>query len=92
VVHYAPRTGELTVKITMDHVRVEMAGNIVEGSSTDTFVGPIASTDRTWQTEWTTFTRYVACTSNNASFDLSTDPIYGETKPLIFEKVDSASP
>jgi hypothetical protein len=85
-VHYAPSTRELTVKIAMDHVRVEMAGNVVEGSSTDTFVGPITSTGRTWQAQWTTFTQYVAHTPDNASFNLSTDPTYGETKPLIFEK------
>jgi hypothetical protein len=85
-VHYVPSTRELTVSVTMDHVRVEMAGNILEGSSTDTFVGPIASTNRTWQAQWTTFTRYVAHTPDNASVNLSTDPTYGETKSLTFEK------
>lgn len=89
---YAPSTRELTVKITMDHVRVEMAGNIVEGTSTDTFVGPIASTGRTWQAQWTTFTQYVAHTPDNASFNLSTDPTYGETKPLIFDKAADPTP
>jgi hypothetical protein len=89
---YAPSTKELTVKITMDHVRVEMAGNIVEGSSTDTFVGPVAPTGRTWQTQWTTFTRYVAHTPDNASFNLSTDPTRGETKPLIFERMEGPAP
>jgi hypothetical protein len=92
VVHYAPSTRELTVEITMDHVRVEMAGNLVEGSSRDTFVGPITLAGRTWQAQWTTFTRYLARTPDKASFDLSTDPTYGETKPLIFEKTEAVSP
>jgi hypothetical protein len=85
-VHYVPDTRELTVRITMNHVRVEMAGNIVEGSSTDVFFGPIDSTGHTWRAQWTTFTQYVAHTPDNASVNLSTDPTYGETKPLIFEK------
>jgi hypothetical protein len=85
-VYYAPSTGELTVKITMDHVRVEMGGNVIEGSSTDVFVGPVDPTGRKWQTQWTTFTRYVARTPNNTPVNLSTDPTYGETKPVIFEK------
>jgi hypothetical protein len=85
-VHYVPSTRELTVKITMDHVRVEMAGNIVEGSSTDVFVGPLDPAGQTWRTQWTTFTRYIARTPDNASVNLSTDPTYGETKPLVFEK------
>jgi len=89
---YAPSTRELTVKITMDHVRVEMAGNIVEGTSTDTFVGPIASTGRTWQAQWTTFTQYVAHTPDNASFNLSTDPTDGETRLLIFDKAANPTP
>ena len=85
-VHYIPSTRELTVEIVMDHVRVEMGGNIVEGSSTDTFVGPVAASNRTWQVQWTTFTRYVAHTPDGASVNLSTDPTYGETKSLTFEK------
>ena len=86
IVHYRPNTRELTLEVTMDHVRVEMAGNILEGSSTDVFVGPVAATGRTWQTQWTTFTRYTAHTPDDASFELSTDPGEGETIPLTFER------
>ncbi len=90
-VHYIPSTRELTVEIIMDHVRVEMGGNILEGSSTDTFVGPISASNRTWQVQWTTFTRYVAHTPDGASVNLSTDPTYGETKSLIFEKTNDGA-
>jgi hypothetical protein len=92
-VHYIPSTRELTVEIIMNHVRVEMGGNILEGSSTDTFVGPVAASNRTWQVQWTTFTRYVAHTPDGASVSLSTDPLYGETKSLTFERTnDSVDP
>lgn len=92
-VHYIPSTRELTVEIIMSRVRVEMGGNILEGSSTDTFVGSVAPSNRVWQAQWTTFTRYLAHTPDGASVDLSTDPTYGETKSLIFEKVsDGATP
>jgi len=86
-VHYVPSTRELTVEIIMKHVRVEMGGNILEGSSTDTFVGPVDASHRTWQVQWTTFTRYLAHAPDGTSVNLSTDPIYGETKSLTFEKV-----
>ena len=89
-VHYVPSTRELTVEIIMDHVRVEMGGNTLEGSSTDTFVGPVAASNRAWQVQWTTFTRYLARTSDGASVHLSTDPTYGETKSLTFEKTDDS--
>ncbi len=85
-VHYIPRTRELTIEIIMNHVRVEMGGNTLEGSSTDTFVGPVDPSNRSWQVQWTTFTRYLAHTPDGASINLSTDPTYGETKSLTFEK------
>ena len=90
-VHYIPSTRELTVEIIMDHVRVEMGGNILEGSSTDTFVGPVSASNRTWQVQWTTFTRYLAHRPDGASVNLSTDPTYGETKSLIFEKTNDGA-
>ncbi len=86
-VHYAPSSGELTVRIVMDHVRVEMGGNIIEGSSTDVFAGPIDPAKGIWPTQWTTFTRYMGHAPGKPPFDLSTDPTYGETRPLTFRKV-----
>jgi len=91
-VHYTPETRELTVRITLSHVRVEMAGNILEGSSTDTFVGPVDLVAGTWQTQWTTFTRYVAQTPDHQLIDLSTDPNCGETQSLTFRKAPARQP
>ncbi|MCL5279829.1 MAG: hypothetical protein M1376_07995 [Planctomycetes bacterium] len=87
-VHYLPGTRELTVEIIMNHVRMEMGGTTLEGSCTDTFVGPVAASKRAWQVQWTTFTRYLAHTPDGAVVNLSTDPTYGETKSLTFEKTD----
>jgi len=86
-VHYAPGSGQLTLRIVMDRVHVEMAGNIIEGSSTDVFAGPISPAESIWQTQWTTFTHYTGRAPGKPPFDLSTDPTYGETKPLTFRKV-----
>lgn len=85
-VHYEPVTRMLTVKITMDHVRVPMAANILEGSSTDIFSGPVSASMDTWQAEWTAFTRYTGRTGQDKSVDLSTDKTYGEAQPLVFVK------
>jgi len=90
--YYVPGTRELTVKIVMDHVRIEMAGSILEGSSTDVFTGPVAPTNDTWQTQWTTFTRYTARTPDNVSHNLSSDPLNGEIRPLVFDRVVTSLP
>jgi hypothetical protein len=85
-VHYDPQTKELAVKITMEHVRVQMDDNILEGSSTDLFTGPIAD-DGIWEAQWTSFTLYTARTPDQTSFDLSTDETYGQTESLVFRKM-----
>jgi hypothetical protein len=85
-VHYVPSTKQLTIRITMDRVCVEMAGNSVEGTSTDVFAGPIDPARGVWQAQWTTFTRYTVRTPEKPSIDLSTDPTYGETRPLTFRR------
>ncbi len=90
-IHYDPATTELTVKITMDHIRVQMGDDILEGSSTDVFTGPI-SPEGVWQAQWTTFTRYTAHTPEEPSFDLSTDETYGETQPLVFQRSVTQTP
>ena len=90
-VHYDPQAKELAVKITMEHVRVQMNDNVLEGSSTDLFTGPI-STDGVWEAQWTSFTRYTAQTAEQPSFDLSSDQTYGQTESLVFQKVVAPAP
>jgi hypothetical protein len=85
-VQYDPRTCALTIRITMAHVHVDLGGNLLEGSSSDVFTGPVAPAGNTWKAEWTTFTHYTAHTPEGKSFDLSGDPVYGETYPLTFTK------
>ncbi|OHB64804.1 MAG: hypothetical protein A2Y77_09470 [Planctomycetes bacterium RBG_13_62_9] len=85
-VHYLPATRQLTVRIVMAHVRVEMAGNAIEGASTDVFVGPVEGAAGVWETQWTTFTRYKARTASRTSVDLSTEGLDGQTQPVTFRK------
>jgi len=87
-VHYDPGARMLTVKIAMEHVRVPMAANVLEGSSTDVFAGPVLASGDTWQVEWTTFTHYTARADGSTPVDLSTDSTYGEARPLVFTKTN----
>lgn len=86
-VHYIPSTRELTIKIVIDSLRVEMGDNILEGKSTDVFVGRIAPTGNTWQVEWTSFPQYTGHTKEHPNFDFSGDLVYGTTETLVFEKI-----
>jgi len=85
-VHYDPANRMLTIKITMDHVRVPAAPNLIEGSSTDILCGVVSLSMDTWQAQWTMFTAYTARTADGKSTDLSTDKTEGETQSLVFTK------
>jgi len=86
-VHYVPVTRELTVKIVLESLRIEMGDNILEGKSTDVFVGTVSQTADAWQTEKTSFPQYTAHTAEHPTFELSADPVYGDVETITFEKV-----
>jgi len=86
-VHYTPATQELTVKISMEYLRIELGDNTLEGKSTDVFAGKVALAEGLWQAEWTTFTDYTAHTPQSPTVKLATDSQYGEAKLLTFRKV-----
>jgi hypothetical protein len=85
-VHYDPATEQLAVKIAMDHIRVEMAGNTLEGKSIDVFSGPISTANGAWRAQWSAFTQYKVRDAQGQETDLSTDTTYGETQALVFRK------
>lgn len=87
IVHYVPRSKQLTVNIALDHVRIDMGATILEGHSTDIFSGAIQPESGVWQVRWTAFSHYTIQASGQPVKELSTDPTYGETKALTFTKV-----
>jgi hypothetical protein len=91
VLHYIPSTGDLTINITMTHVHVETGGNIIDGRSTDTFLGKVLPNEDLWSVQWTTFSHYTTHAAGKPEAELSTDPDKGETIPLLFKKVKAVS-
>jgi hypothetical protein len=91
IVHYIPSTCDLTINITMDHVHVDTGDNIIDGRSTDTFLGKLLPNEELWSVQWTTFSHYTTHTTGKPSAEISTDPDKGETKPLLFKKVKTVS-
>lgn len=86
-VYCNPKTSEVIVKIVMRHVRVGMAEAILEGTSTDTFSGPMSPADNVWQVQWTNFSTYQLQMPDGSASELSTDETYGETNSLTFERL-----
>lgn len=84
---YAQDTRELTVQIALKGLRIEMGDNILQGKSSDIFVGPVSEDGKIWQAKWTSFPQYTAHTPEHPNFDMSTDQVYGTTAELTFSKV-----
>ena len=85
-VYYEPDAGELTIKVAMDHVRVEMREAILEGATIDIFSGLVSATDGVWQAQWSAFNTYTVQGGERSGTKLATHPEYGETKALTFQR------
>ena len=88
LVHYSSVSKELLVKINLDYFYTQLPGGVLEGKSTDVFVGKIPNKGQLWQVEWTSFPHYIARTKTNPNFKLTKDEYErGLLKTISFEKV-----
>jgi len=86
---YSPATRELTVQIDIKNFYMEIGKGNIEGKLTDIFVGKVAEDNKFWPVTWTKFSEITAHTPDFPNFDLSEDPVYGSSRNIVFEKVDS---
>ncbi|HEX42903.1 MAG TPA: hypothetical protein ENN81_12725 [Phycisphaerales bacterium] len=93
MVHYDPVSRILTVAITIQKLRVEVAENIVVGGSHDTFVGEVPPAGQAWHAVWTSFPKYQASTDGGQTFvPLEAPDEYGLEQNVIFEKIVESNP
>jgi len=79
VVQYTPATRELFVSIEVKKIHIVFEDNVIDGSSTDRFVGPVSEDGKVWSAEWITVSDY------GPRFPQDPNDVFAE--PLIFEKV-----
>jgi len=79
VVQYTPATRELFVSIEIKKIHIAFADNVIDGSSTDRFVGPVSEDGKVWSAEWITVFNY------GPRFPQDPNDVFAE--PLLFEKV-----
>lgn len=85
-VQYSPDTRELIVNIVMAHIRLEMDGQILDGKTTDTFMGNVSEDGKTWTAIWSSFPDYTAYVPNPVK--LGSDPDDGPQGILKFTKIE----
>ncbi len=75
------------VEINLSHFYSEIGDGVIEGSSVDVFTGEVDAEELEWSVNWTTFRKAKSSTPENPDFDMSTDPVYGESTNIVFKKV-----
>jgi len=88
-VYYAPAERELTVTISLKHFYADLGKNVLEGKSTDIFVGEVTANGKAWVAEWTAFPEYIATTGTYKHYKLPEDNNNPNITSLLFEKVSS---
>ncbi len=87
-VRYSHRTNSLSIEIVLDYFRAQKGNEIVEGSSTDLFIGPITIDGQQWEPEWFSFPKFVVSTDVFKDRELPVDYNDNPRATLIFEKVE----
>lgn len=88
LVHYVPASRELMVEISLKNFYAELGGGVLEGKSTDVFIGTISEDGKSWHVDWIGFPDYTAHSAEKPNFKMTVDPNYGRSDSLVFEKVN----
>jgi hypothetical protein len=84
-VHYDPQIRELTVEIVFDYVHFEMGPELLEGKSTDVFMGKVSQDGNFWRADWFGFPDYMAYGSQTKRLTVTPEESFLGT--ITFEKL-----
>jgi len=80
VVEYTPDTRELFVSVEMEKIHIKFFDNVIDGNSSDRFVGPVSEDGKFWMADWITIFDY------GPRFPQEPNDI--SATPLVFEKIE----
>jgi len=86
-VQYSPQNRELIVEITIEHFRVELGENVVQGRTRDIFIGSVSTDGRFWWADRYNFPEYIVDTKKYPNYKLPFDPNDSPRESLVFQKV-----
>ena len=86
-VQYTQERRELVVEIAIEHFRVELGDNVVQGKTRDIFVGSVSTDGQLWWADRYKFPEYVVDTKRYPNYKLPFDPNDSSRESLIFQKV-----
>ena len=86
-VQYSHQQRELIVEITIDHFRVELGNDVIEGRTRDFFVGSVSADGKSWWADRLSFPEYVVNTKTYHNYKLPFDPKDNPRESILFQKV-----
>lgn len=86
-VQYSQERRELVVEIVIEHFRVELGDNVVQGKTRDYFIGSVSADGQLWWADRYKFPEYVVDTKKHPNLKLPFDPNDSSRESLIFQKV-----
>ena len=86
-VQYSHQQRELIVEIAIDHFRIELGDNVIEGRTRDFFVGSVSEDGKSWWADRLSFPEYVVDTEKYHNYKLPFDPKDNPRESLLFQKV-----
>ena len=86
-VQYSLAKRELFVEIAIEHFRVELGDDVLQGQTRDFFIGQVSMDDQLWWADWFTFPEYIADTKKYQNYKLPFDPNDNPQGSLTFQKV-----
>jgi hypothetical protein len=86
-VQYSQEHRKLLVEIAIDHFRVELGDNVVQGQTRDFFTGSVSQDGQIWWADHFSFPQYIADTKKHPNYKLAFDPNDNPKESLIFEKI-----
>ena len=89
-VQYSQEQRELIVEIAIDHFRVELGDNVLQGHTRDFFIGSISRDGQSWWADRYTFPEYIADTKKYHNYTLPFDPNDNPREGLLFQKVPAS--
>ncbi len=86
-VQYSQQRRELIVEIAIEHFRVELGDNLVQGKTRDFFIGSVSTDGRLWWADRYNFPEYIVDTKKHPNYKLPFDPNDSPRESLVFQKV-----
>jgi hypothetical protein len=90
-VQYSPKQRQLIVEIAIEHFRVTLGDDVIEGRTRDFFVGSVSTDGKSWWADRLSFPEYTVNTDRFHDYKLPFDPADNPRESILFRKLPESN-